>query len=233
MPHDDPPSVRDLRRRWKPHKERLSQERPDHPNPIRFHRACSWLQQAEEMTTAELLDALLVHQWVAFNSLYGVWDGTVGIPTTDQVSWKQFLSRLLTLDADRALAGLLQDHKPLVLSLLEDEYLDRLFWSDPSPQTARRAKRWRQEALTWYLEGRWGLVLERVLDRVYLLRCQLVHGAATCGGRLNRTPVRRATLFLARFLPAMLQVWIDHGSDLDWGPMCYPPLDYRSPTAPR
>jgi hypothetical protein len=29
-------------------------------------------------------------------------------------------------------------------------------------------------------------------------------------------------------LPAVLLVWIDHGADEDWGPMCYPPLGART-----
>lgn len=39
-------TVRDLRRRWKPEKERLQQEQPNHPTAIRFHGACSWLDQS-------------------------------------------------------------------------------------------------------------------------------------------------------------------------------------------
>ena len=29
---------------------------------------------------------------------------------------------------------------------------------------------------------------------------------------------------MQRLLPALLLVWIDHGADEDWGPMCYPPM---------
>jgi len=34
-------TVRDLRRLWKPHKERLNGHAAEHPTTIRFHRACS------------------------------------------------------------------------------------------------------------------------------------------------------------------------------------------------
>ncbi len=61
-------------------------------------------------------------------------------------------------------------------------------------------------------------------ERVYLARCQLVHGAATYGGKLNRTALRRCVMMMQRLLPAMLMVWIDHGADEDWGPLCYPPM---------
>ena len=59
------------------------------------------------------------------------------------------------------------------------------------------------------------------------MRCQLVHGAATYGGKLNRTSLKHCVTMMQRLLPAMLLVWIDHGADEDWGPMCYPPVGVR------
>jgi hypothetical protein len=44
-----PHSVHHLRRQWKPHKERLAIERSEHPTAIRFHRACSWIGEIEQM----------------------------------------------------------------------------------------------------------------------------------------------------------------------------------------
>ena len=68
------------------------------------------------------------------------------------------------------------------------------------------------------------MLVDRALERVYLLRCQLVHGAATCGGRLNREALAQCAQFVQQLLNAILLIVIDHGRDEDWGPMCYPPL---------
>jgi hypothetical protein len=68
------------------------------------------------------------------------------------------------------------------------------------------------------------VVLDEILDRVYLMRCQLVHGAATYGGKLNRTSLWRCVTMMQRLLLALLLVWIDHGADEDWGLMCHPPV---------
>lgn len=76
------------------------------------------------------------------------------------------------------------------------------------------------------------MVLDEVLERVYLMRCQLVHGAATYGGKLNRTSLRRCVMMMQRLLPTLLLVWIDHGADEDWGPMCYPPMGILREPAP-
>ena len=44
------------------------------------------------------------------------------------------------------------------------------------------------------------------------------------GGKLNRTSLKHCVTMMRRRLPALLLVWIDHGADQDWGPMCYPPM---------
>lgn len=219
-----PPTVRELRRRWKPHKERLGRLQSDHPSAVRFHRACSWLQQAEGLQAAEQPDFVLLCQWIALNALYGQWDPDRAEPVPDRGSWQAFVGRMLELDSSGHLVSLLQEHKRLVLSIIEDAYLNRHYWQDPTPRSANRARNGRHQAQAWYVERRWRVVIEGVLDRVYLLRCQLTHGAATHGSRLNRTALKRCVTMMSLLLPAFLQVWIEHGADEDWGPMCYPPL---------
>ena len=217
-------TVRDLRRKWKPHKERLIAVRQDHPTTIRFHRACSWMSEVEQFDPVRHADQILLHQWIAFNALYGQWDQTALEPAADRRSWQAFLGKVRALDESSHLANVLQDHKLLVLSILEDEYLNHYFWEDPSAKSAGKARTGRHKALSWYVEGRWLNILDQVVNRIYLLRCQLSHGAATCGSRLNRSSLKHCVTMMSLLLPAILQVWIDHGADEDWGPMCYPPM---------
>jgi hypothetical protein len=80
-------TVRDLRRRWKPHKERLA----DSPTAIRFHRAFSWLQRVEQIEDKGDLDLALLAQWIAFNALYGQWNNVSREPQRDQACWSQFV----------------------------------------------------------------------------------------------------------------------------------------------
>lgn len=215
-------SVHALRRRWKPHKERLQQQQSDQPTSIRIHRACSWLQRAEN--NSDDLDGTLISQWIAFNALYGQWDSAKRQTLPDRESWRGFLDRILKLDSSQQLVSVLQEHKPLVMSLLEDRYLSNYFWREPSRRRAGPDKGIAYRAGAWYIEGRWTMILDEVLDRVYLVRCQLVHGAATDGGRLNRTALKRCSMMLGRLLPAVVTVIADHGADEDWGELCYPPL---------
>ena len=223
-----PQTVHDLRRQWKPHKERLATVRSEHPTAIRFHRACSWLSEVEQLDPVRHADQILLHQWIAFNALYGQWDQAALEPAPDRRSWQAFLGRIHALDRSSHLVNVLQEHKPLVLCILEDEYLNQYFWEDPSAMAAGCVRNGRHRAQSWYVEGRWLNILEQLVTRIYFLRCQLTHGAATCGSRLNRTALKHCTTMLGWLLPAILQVWIDHGADEDWGPMCYAPLSNKS-----
>ena len=217
-------TIRQLRGRWKPNKERLTAEQPENPTPIRFHRACSWIAPVEQNAANEDHDLGLISLWIAFNSLYGQWDQQKREPKPDRESSRKFIDRILELDHDEVVANALKEHKRLVMSLLEDEYLSGYFWQEPSAKRAGQSKKAMYDARTWYMERRWVLILDRLLERVYLMRCQLVHGAATYGGKLNRSSLRRCVMMMQRLLPAFLLVLADHGADEDWGPMCYPPL---------
>jgi len=50
------------------------------------------------------------------------------------------------------------------------------------------------------------------------MHCRLVHGAATYGGKLNRTSLRRCVTMVQRLLTALLPVWIGRGAGEDGGP---------------
>jgi hypothetical protein len=203
----------------------------EHSTNVRFHRACSWLQRAEQIAGKDDLDLALLSQWVAFNSLYGQWDHSIREPLADGVCWRHFLDRMLALDKGSHIADALVENKRLVMSIYEDEFLSRYFWQEPTGKRASQAKKTKYEAGTWYVERNWMLILERLFERVYFLRCQLVHGASTFNGSLNRTAIRHCSQAMHHLLRAFLMVWINYGSDEDWGIMCYPPLRSRAASA--
>ena len=215
--------VHHLRRLWKTHKERLLSIREDHATPIRFHRACSWLSRVESMEDDDI-DFALIAQWIALNSLYGQWDHGNRSPVADRECWRVFIDRIVDLDSDGRISELLQEHRPLVMSLFEDPYLSGLFWQDPTQERVGAAKRTRYSAQTWYFEKSWKLILENVVERVYLIRCQLIHGAATFGSKLNRRSLKNCSQMMMHLLPAIMLVLVEHGADEDWGIMCYPPI---------
>lgn len=246
MPTPESPTVISIRSRWKPTKERLVQEGAHEGVRIRIHRACSWMQRVEQLERAEANarervaeaadadraahrlesshDEQLILRWIAFNSLYGRWDADKSYPQPDFESVRDFVTQLLALDHDERIGAVLDSERDLVMSIIEDGYVDKYFWKDPGEDALRKAGRAIFKTQGWYVEGRLSMILTQVLQRIYLLRCQLVHGAASRNGKLNRDSVQRCSTLLGHLLPAFLLVIIDHGWAEDWGPLCYPPV---------
>ena len=158
------------------------------------------------------------------NALYGQWDADAREPMADHARWKEFLEQILAIDRSNHVQSVLVEHKRLVLAILGNAYLNRYFWAEPTEQSKGRYAKGGLQAQSWYVEKRWLMIAEQLLERIYLLRCQVIHGAATYGSQLNREALRHCTTMMRLLIPAILQVWIECGSEQDWGPLCYPPV---------
>jgi len=218
-------TVRDLRRLWKPHKARLAGQVTGDATNTRLHRAFSWLNYVERMDDPADDDLALVARWTAFNALYGQWNQQAGDPMPDRECWQVFAQRVMELDAEGRMVAILRQHQPLAVTIFEDRYLSRHYWQDPEAHRGdgRAARR---RAQTYFAEQRWLYIVEQLLGRIYLIRCQIVHGAANHGSRLNRDSLRHCSVVLGHLLGGMIRVMIDHGADEDWGIMCYPPITH-------
>lgn len=218
--------VHGLRRRWKPVKQRTEGDPRRESVRIRLHRCFSWMAAAEEHAGDEgMLDARFLWRWIALNALYSRWDDERRWPSNDRECLRHFTSRIVREDRDGRIESVLGGHRRLMEALVANEFLVRHFWEDPSLEAARDGggdpTRKLRRALNDGVPAR---ALHLVIDRVYFLRCQIVHGAATFGGTLNRTVVGHADRALELLLPEMATVIIDHAWEGDWDGLCYPPV---------
>jgi hypothetical protein len=53
-------------------------------------------------------------------------------------------------------------------------------------------------------------VLREVFDRLYMLRCQIIHGGSTWGGKVNRDQVKDGAAILGTFIPIMVDIMMDN-----------------------
>ncbi len=220
-------TVAELRQRFKAICEATHQRFQNYQ--IRVHRALSWLERALEVDSDDQPDGRLLYSWIAFNSLYSAWDEDAGFPAKDRETWQAFIGRILSFDQDELLGKQLVVLRPLLLALLENKFLDPRFWRER--QTARSHRGHFHRALTIYIEKRWLELLTLALDRVYVLRGQIVHGAAIRGSSLNRAVLKQCSQVLEGLLPPMLHLAIEHGAHDDWPPLCYPPVYEERPPA--
>jgi hypothetical protein len=64
-------------------------------------------------------------------------------------------------------------------------------------------------------------VLTLVFERLYMLRCQMMHGGTTWGGKVNRGQVRDGASILGALVPVMVDLMLDNPEE-DWGRPFYP-----------
>ena len=105
-----------LRRLWKPRRDAYAKALLYESVRIRIHRALTWLAYAERCDGSKDLDARLVGQWIALNSLYGQWDRRTGSPMADRDSLRSFTRQILSHDHDGLLAIARDDDGLVVLA---------------------------------------------------------------------------------------------------------------------
>jgi hypothetical protein len=210
-------------------KERQRTERHGWPEnlALRVHRALSWLHRAEQLAHADDIDGEFIFLWIAFNAAYAT-EIDEKYRESEQQTFRAFLQKLIDLDAGKkrfdALAW--QEFPKSIRVLLDNRYVFAEFWhwqngsltEDEFQAKFAAANRAAHVAL-----GRLDTVtvLAIVLSRIYVLRNQLVHGGATWGSSVNREQLRDCTNFMAKLVPLVIEVMMDHPETL-WGRGTYP-----------
>lgn len=194
------------------------------PFAIRLHRAISWLKSAEEHEKNP--DIRYISLWIACNSCYSmqVQDKE---QTRERDRFADFAGKLSALDTEKRLYNMLWNKftGPVRL-LIENQFLFSPFWE----HQRGHVKDWKQsheQAMTvanrFLSEGNVKGLLQIVLDRLYTLRNQLMHGGATYKSKLNRAPLRDGCNMLSAMLPVILEIMMEHPEE-DWGEISYPPI---------
>jgi len=66
-------------------------------------------------------------------------------------------------------------------------------------------------------------LLSIVLDRLYVMRNQIIHGGATYQSQVNREQLRSARRMLSELLPVVIALMVSHPDD--WGTISYPVVE--------
>ena len=216
-------------------KEKLRQLDEECALGHRLRRCVSWLERASAENDA---DAKYILLWVAFNAAYVVERKAEFAHWGRLDEWERqekYFERLTGVGFRRihfAIRGRLR--RP-VDRLMDNVYIFWGFWDsltdEPFDWDNWRHKR-RFESERSAVREQMGIasapctmyVLNRVFNRLYVVRNQLMHGCATQDGTLNRRQVQDGGDILEALVPLFFDMMVDH-PEVDWGKISYPVRD--------
>ena len=199
----------------------ISNQMPE-THSIRLHRAISWLKGAEDQEM--IPDLRLICLWISINSLYAV-DNLRATEIQERARFGSFVDKLVECDEGHRLYSILW-HKfsGPVKMLIENQYVYAPFWDFQRGQ----ARSWENSFQQSIVDANNALsdrnvkyLLRIVLDRLYVLRNQLIHGGATYKSKINRAQVRDGGNLLGVLLPIIIELMMISWQE-DWGQIYFP-----------
>jgi hypothetical protein len=189
---------------------------------IRLHRAISWLHCAEKQSGDP--DIKYLSLWIAFNSCYAL-DLTEKNQKSEREKFRKFISTLVTNDFEERIAKLLWDKfsGPIRL-LINNPYVFKAFWDFHRGEALEweySHKKSVNEAMRYVSANKTASLLEIILDRLYVLRNQLMHGGATYKSKINRSQLVDGTRILEMLVPVIVDIMLQN-PEQDWGKILYP-----------
>jgi hypothetical protein len=208
-------------------KARHRAERENWPNnlSLRIHRALSWLDRAERCGDA---DGRFIFLWIAFNAAYAR-EVDLSESSSEKARFYGFLGYLADLDTEqdcRFRRLIWDNYTESVQGLLKNPYIFNDFWLFQDglideEEWKGRFSRANDRALNAWMDGDTAAVLRILFSRLYVLRNQLMHGAATWNGSTNEEQVVTCANLMGELVPAILEIMMSHPQH-DWGEPCYP-----------
>jgi uncharacterized membrane protein len=189
---------------------------------VRVHRAISWLARAEAETDDD--DARFIFLWIALNAAYAK---EFGFQQAERDQLRDFIHELLAHDEQNRLHSILfEQFTGPIRTLIDNKFVFEPFWRalrehDSSGRWEEQFKASQRLALRALMERQTDVLLSIVLDRLYVLRNQLVHGGATWSSSANRAQVRDGTSILSALIPAVILLILSSDA-IDLGEVAFP-----------
>lgn len=197
---------------------------------VRLHRAISWLKCAETYSESDD-DVAIITVWVSFNACYAIDEGLADL--YEKEKFGRFSFQVCELDEGNNIYNLLWvKFGQFVRLLLDNQYIYAPFWRDVKTgedSWQEQFSKSNRRALSALKRHDTPKLLEIVLDRLYVLRNQLVHGGATYNSYVNRDQVRDGKNLLLHLMPIIIEIMMEH-TEVDWGEIYFPVVEDSSTT---
>ena len=189
---------------------------------IRIHRAISWLSCAEKQSNDA--DIKFLSLWIGFNSCYGM-DLTEKYQKTEREKFRKFIATLVKNDHEGRIAKLIWNKfSGPIQMLINNAYVFKTFWDYHRGEASEWEFAHRKsvtEATKYLSNNNTEGLLEIILDRLYVLRNQVMHGGATYKSKVNRNQLVDGTRILEALIPIIIDIMLQN-QDEDWGRILYP-----------
>ena len=197
----------------------------DENDAIRLHRAISWVKCAEDQV--DNTDLKFITLWIAFNACYADSDAHE-YTLSEKKRFKDFIERLVKCDNEQSFFKLLwfKFSGPVRL-LIDNKYAYKQFWDSQRGEEKyweRLFKQSKIDSRNYLAHQQVSNLLGLVLDRLYTVRNQLIHGGATYNSKVNRAQVNDAGQILEFLMPIIIDIMITN-MDEDWGVINYPVIE--------
>jgi hypothetical protein len=111
-----------------------------------------------------------------------------------------------------------------VRMLIENKYVFKPFWDFQRGEIKDWEKAYHksvEDSMKYLSKQQVESLLEVVLDRLYTLRNQLMHGGATFKSDVNRSQVKDGNNMLKLLVPLVIEIMLLHPEE-NWGEIYYP-----------
>lgn len=190
----------------------------------RLRRSLSWLERAEQCPEEDIDDRFLFY-WISFCAAYSAPKAIGDKSSTEVKLSSEFIRDIVNFDHKKALHELMQARISHSIDLLvNNQYVYRPFW-DKDPNWEKRFARDNAAMRKYYEKGDVANTFYNVLQRLHVLRNQIIHGGATWKSEVNRDQVKDGTYIMSRLVPTVLGIMLKqmvNNPEVSWGPVAWP-----------
>ena len=201
---------------------RESREAMTSDHAVRLHRALSWLLAAEKYSASDD-DISFVNLWISFNACYAI--GNKDDRERDRFT--DFTKKIVLLDKEEAIYQCIwNNYSSFVRLLINNHYVFGPFWHSQKAGNSDWEKKFshsKKIATHSLANSNVPVLLSIILDRLYILRNQIIHGGSTHNSKVNRDQVINGKKMLLELMPIFIKLMMM--SEDDWGEVEFPVID--------
>lgn len=196
----------------------------------RLRRALSWLDRAEQCSDD---DDRFLFLWISFSAAYGTPKESNSTGGELELS-SSFLRKIVELDG--VAMGELMEARigDSINYLVTNRYVFQPFWAG-NRNWKRRFDQQNAKLQEDFKKRNVAATFHRVLQRLHVLRNQIVHGGATWKSKVNRRQVEDGTYIMQRLVPTVLGIMLRRMAKnpaATWGSVAWPSVPGAYDPAP-